>query len=75
MGCDVPRDDALRGTDRWHSSAWAALGSAALLAWFATAMALTAGLKSPLTIRRSPHPPVRCCLHSREAKVEAAIDV
>jgi putative oxidoreductase len=27
---------------------WAALGSALLLAWFGTAMALTAGLKSPL---------------------------
>lgn len=27
---------------------WAALGSAALLAWFAIAMAATAGLKSPL---------------------------
>jgi uncharacterized membrane protein YphA (DoxX/SURF4 family) len=27
---------------------WAAVGSAVLLAWFATAMALTAGLKSPL---------------------------
>jgi uncharacterized membrane protein YphA (DoxX/SURF4 family) len=27
---------------------WAAFGSAALLAWFAFAMALTAGLKSPL---------------------------
>ena len=27
---------------------WAALGSAILLAWFGTAMALTAGPKSPL---------------------------
>lgn len=27
---------------------WAAFGSAVLLAWFGTAMALTAGLKSPL---------------------------
>ena len=27
---------------------WAAIGSALLLAWFAIAMALTAGLKSPL---------------------------
>lgn len=27
---------------------WAALGSAVLLAWFATAMAISAGLKSPL---------------------------
>ncbi len=27
---------------------WAAFGSAALLAWFATAMAFSAGLKSPL---------------------------
>lgn len=54
---------------------WAAFGSAALLAWFATAMALTAGLKSPLDFSVFSASAGALLLALREARVEAAIDV
>ena len=63
MGRDVPRDDAWRCTDRWHRVRWAAIGSAALLAWFATAMAMPRDRDSPLDYSVFSASAVRCCLH------------